>query len=185
MSARLGWLEKLAMLVPGYRGYKKRELLREDDKILRSYVADQLREASKNLQQAASELVSRLGPQAQAWLQQPGNPIQLLNEYSRRLYNIASLVEHLELGYSPSFNVLKVKEEELRRLKEIDNSLVGFASAILETSKIILQQVRSQGWFDTRYLATLAESITSIEEVVEKRRRFIHGSEVVGTGVPV
>ncbi|MEB3861159.1 MAG: hypothetical protein GSR84_02940 [Desulfurococcales archaeon] len=183
MSARLGWIEKAMMLVPGYRGYKKRELLREDDRILRRYVADVLRQASNTLQQAANEMVQALGFQAQYMLQQPGNPLQTLNTMQQRIYNIAARVEHLEAGYSPSFDRLKVKEEELQKLLEIDNGMIGFANAILETAKAILAQVRSYRSFDPRYIQTLQESLDSLEAIVEERRRFLHGGQEV-TGGP-
>ena len=182
MSVRLGWIEKAMMLIPGYRGYKKREMLREDDKLLRTYVADILRQASQTLQQAANELVQALGFQAQMLLQQPGNPISTLNQLASRLYNLAGHVEHQEAGYAPSFNRLKVKEEELQKLLEIDNAMIGYANVILETAKNILSQVRAQRWFDTRLIATLLQSADEIERIVAERRRFLHGGEAVTGG---
>lgn len=176
MSKRLGWLEKAAMLIPGYRGYKKRELLRDDDKRLRSYVADVLREASSLLQQASSELTRRLGPQAMAWLQTPGNPIEALNQTAQRLYSVASFIEHLEMGYSPSFNPLKVKEEELEHVLELDNSMIGFANVVLETAKIIFSQVQGQGYYDMRLLTTIHQSLNELERIANERRRYLHGA---------
>ena len=163
-------------LVPVYHGYKKRELLREDDRIVRGHVADVLREASKNLQLAAEEATRRLGPQAWSIMQQPNNPIELLSSRGRRVYSIAGLVEHLEVGYSPGWSRVRVKEEDLEKLIEIDNEMIGYSHVVLETSKQVLNQVRSQGWFDTRLIVTLNESIDSIERIVEERRRFLHGS---------
>jgi len=182
MSVRLGWIEKAMMLIPGYRGYKKRELLREDDKILRTYVADILRQASQILQQAAQELVNALGFQAQMILQQPGNPITSLNMLSQRLYNLAAMVEHQEAGFSPAMSRLKMDEPELKKLLEIDNSLIGYANVILETAKNILDQVRASRWFDTRLIITLHQSADEIERIIAERRRFIHGGEAVRGG---
>jgi len=180
LSKRLGWLERAAMLIPGYRGYKKRELLRDDDRRLRAYVADVLRQASQLLQQAASELTGRLGPQAMMWLQTPGNPIEALNSAAARAYNVASYIEHLEEGYSPSFDPLKVKEEELERLLEIDNAMIGYANVVLETARIILGQVRGQGYYDLRLLATIHQSLDELEKIAGERRRFLHGGATVG-----
>ncbi len=182
MSAKLGWIEKAMMLVPGYRGYKKRELLREDDRIIRQYVADVLRQASQALQQAVSELVQALGFQAQMMLQQPGNPLQTLNWLQQRIYSVAGMVEHVEAGYSPSFDRLKVREEELRKLMEIDNGMIGFANVILETAKTILQQVRQSRSFDTRLIMTIQQSLDEIERILAERRRFLHGSAALQQG---
>ncbi len=182
MSIRLGWIEKAAMLIPGYRGYKKRENLREDDRLVRKYVADILRQAAANLQEALREISNRLGSQLMVITQYPGNPLQLLDDAARRILAEANQVEHAEMGYSPSFSRLKVKEEELRRLLEIDNAMIGYANVILEVSKQILQSARSTGWFDTRLLTTLLDSINEIGKIMAERRRFLHGGEAVRSG---
>ncbi len=179
VSTKLGWIEKAMMLIPGYRGYKKRELLREDDRLLRGYVADVLRQASQLLLQAQNELVQMMGFQAQMMLQQPGNPLQTISFLQQRIYSLSSQVEHAEAGYSPSFDRLKVKEEELQKLLEIDNKLIGFANVILETSKIILNQVRSSRTFDPRLTVTIQESLGELEKILAERRRFLHGSATI------
>ncbi|MCE4625334.1 MAG: hypothetical protein F7C35_05665 [Desulfurococcales archaeon] len=182
MSTRLGWIEKAMMLVPGYRGYKKRELLREDDRLIRRYVADLLREASSNLQKAVSEITQKLGSQLVNITQIPGNPIQQLEAVASRLYSIAGEVEHLEMGYQPKFDRLTVEEPELRKLMEIDNAMIGYANVIKETSKQILDQARAQGWFDTRLIITILQSLDEIEKIISERRRFLHGGEPVTKG---
>ncbi len=181
MSKKLGWIEKAMMLVPGYRGYKKRELLREDDRILRRYVADLLRDASNRIQQAISELVQAYGIQAQQMLQQPGNPLSTLEWLRQRIYSLAGQIEHAEAGYQPSFDRLKVKEDELRRLQEIDNEMIGYAQVILETAKLVLNQVRRQRSFDPRYTLTIQQALDELERILGERRRFLHGgAEVAG-----
>ncbi len=179
MSAKLGWIEKAMMLVPGYRGYKKRELLREDDRIIRSYIADILRQAGQILLQTQNELVQMYGFQAQMMLQQPGNPLQAINLLQQRLHSLAAQVEHVEAGYSPSFDRLKVKEEELQKLQEIDNKMIGFANVILETAKMIQNQLRATRSFDPRLVYTIQESINELENILAERRRFLHGSSEV------
>ncbi len=181
MTKRLGWIERLMSLTPVYHGYKRRELLREDDRIVRGHVADVLREASTVLQRAAEEAARRLGPRATMVLQQPGNPIQLLSDLSRRAYTLAGLVEHLEAGYSPGWSRIKIKEEDLAAVLENDNAMIGFSHVVLETSKKILGEVRASGWFDTRLNITLTESLDRLEELVEQRRRLLHGGPQLGS----
>lgn len=182
MSVRLGWIEKAMMLVPGYRGYRKRELLREDDRLIRRYVADLLREAAGVLRRAMNDLSIRLGQNLIMVTQMPNNPIQVLENASSRIEALATKVEHLEMGYNPSFDRLKVREDELRRLLEIDNSMIGYANVLLETAKQIAAQVRQSGWFDTRLITTVLQSLEEIEKIVEERRRFLHGSEPARSG---
>ena len=182
MSVRLGWIEKAMMLVPGYRGYKRRELLREDDRLIRKYVADVLREAAMVLRRAMNELSQRYGSNLIMVTQVPNNPIEVLENASRRIEALATRVEHLEMGYSPSFDRLKVKEDELRRLLEIDNSMIGYANVLLETARQIAGQIRQSGWFDTRLIVTVLQSLEEIERIIEERRRFLHGSEPVRSG---
>lgn len=180
MSKKLGWMEKAMMLIPGYRGYKKRELLREDDRILRRYVADLLRDASNRLQQAMAEIVQLYGVQAQQMLQQPGNPLSTLEWLRQRIYSLATQIEHAEAGYQPSFDRLKVKEDELEKLKEIDNEMIGYAQVIAETVKLIQSQIRQQRTFDPRYTITIQQALDELERILGERRRFLHGSEAIG-----
>ena len=182
MTRRLGWIERLMSLAPLYHGYKRRELLREDDRIVRGHVADVLREASAALQRAAEEAARRLGPRAAMVLQQPGNPIQVLTSLSRRAYTLAGLVEHLEAGYSPGWSRVKVKEEDLAAVLENDNAMIGFSHVVLEASKKILGEVRASGWFDTRLNITVTESLDRLEELAERRRRLLHGGSGLSGG---
>ncbi|MEM2813104.1 MAG: hypothetical protein QXO74_02815, partial [Candidatus Methanomethylicia archaeon] len=54
MSKKFTWLEKLELYVPGFSGYKKRELIREDDRLLRNYLVKLLTDAKNYLEDAAS-----------------------------------------------------------------------------------------------------------------------------------
>ncbi len=182
MSVKLGWIERAMMLVPGYRGYKKRELLREDDRLIRRFVADSLREASNKLQQALDELVKVYGAQLMTYMQMPGNPMTMMQSAAQRIYNVAGMIEHLEMGYSPMFDRIKVNEDELRKLLEIDNKMIGFSQVVKETAEQILAQVRSQRTFDSRLLLTIQQSLDQLEKIVEERRKFLHGGEAVRSG---
>ena len=179
MAARLGWIEKAMTLVPGYRGYKQRELLREDDRLIRRFVADTLRSASTILRQAQEELKTRLGPSLLNIVQMPGNPLALLEGASQRALSLASQIEHAEMGYSPSFDRLKVQQQELQKLLNIDNAMIGYAKVVEETAKNVLSQVRASGYYNPQLIMTLHQSMDELEKILAERRRFLHGGGAI------
>ncbi len=176
MSARLGWIEKAMSLIPGYRGYKQRELLREDDRLVRRFVADTLRSAANTLRTAMNELYTLLGSQYSLYLaQNPANPVAILENIAQRALSLADQIEHAEMGYSPSFDRLKIQQQELQHLLEIDNKMIGYAKVVEETARQILDQVRRTRWYDTRLIITLNQSLDELEKILAERRRFLHG----------
>ncbi|MEM4848251.1 MAG: hypothetical protein QXM55_01275, partial [Ignisphaera sp.] len=52
MVKRDALLEKLLNILPGFRGYKKKEHIREDDRLVREYIVKILSEAIRDLEEA-------------------------------------------------------------------------------------------------------------------------------------
>ena len=53
-----GGLEKLIGSIPGYKGYKDKDVRRDADKALRTYVADKFDEQRRRLSELQLQLVS-------------------------------------------------------------------------------------------------------------------------------
>jgi hypothetical protein len=61
MSKELTPLEKMQLLIPGYRGYKVKDLIRQDDMLVRNYVRQNLENAINKLSDRES-LIARQDP---------------------------------------------------------------------------------------------------------------------------
>jgi len=114
----LGGIEGLARKIPGYGGYKEKEMRREADRLLRDKIAAVFGDQVQRLVEMQGELVS-------------GGKIELLEHATamedavRRLQTFVDRVKRAAQGYAGFFDAVKVKEEQLDALYEFDNSLLG------------------------------------------------------------
>ena len=114
----LGGLEDLARKIPGYSGYKEKEMRREADSLLRGKIAAAFGEQIQRLVELQGELVS-------------GGKIELLEHATaledavRRLQTFVDRVKRASQGYAGFFDAVKVKEDELDALYEFDSSLLN------------------------------------------------------------
>jgi hypothetical protein len=120
VQASLGGLESLVAKIPGYKGYKQKELRREADKLLRMQVATKL----DDQRQRIGWLQNRLVSQAQ---------IEFLDDVERAVLKLQILIDRIRTasyGYAGLFDAVKVKEEQLDALYEYDYELLALGDEV-------------------------------------------------------
>ncbi len=113
-------LEELARRIPGFSGYKERELRREADKLVRETVANRMAEQWRRLTELQRELVQ-------------AGEIQLLDDLEAiavRLRTFVDQVRTASYGYAGFFDAVKVHEEELGQLYAYDLALLDLVSEV-------------------------------------------------------
>ena len=113
-------LERLASAVPGFKGYRERELRRDADRQQREHLAARL-EANKK---ALNELADRVTR---------GGSLDAINDIEvahKRLELVAARLRYAERGYSGFFDAVKVDEAVLDRLYQFDLSLLENVDAV-------------------------------------------------------
>ena len=119
----LGGIEELARKIPGYSGYKEKEMRREADSLLRDKIAKAFGDQVQRLIELQGELVA-------------GGKIELLEQATaledavRRLQTFVDRIKRAAQGYAGFFDAVKVKEEQLDALYEFDNSLLTRIGAV-------------------------------------------------------
>jgi hypothetical protein len=111
-----GALKKLQLLIPGFRGYRLGEDIRDADSILRREVADKLLDSLAQLQKVRQTLTQK-------------NQYGSLTTLSPLLSDLTTLegrIRHAEQGYSGISATIKVAPQQLDQLYEYD---YGFALA--------------------------------------------------------
>jgi hypothetical protein len=122
VSGARGALEKLIGQIPGYKGYKEKEMRREADKLLRTHL-------SKRFQEQRAKLTS-----VQDHLATEGK-LEDLGLLERVMLQLQLLIDRLrvaEYGYSGLFDAVRVKEEELDALYIYDNALTSSVDQLAE-----------------------------------------------------
>lgn len=145
-----GGLEDLMGKIPGYRGYKEKELRREADKLLRMQVAGQLDDQRKRLSELQMQLVS----QAQ---------IENVDDMERAIMKLQLLIDRVKTasyGYAGLFDAIRVEEEQLDALYDFDTQMLVLVQEIASD----VDQVASAIGAKEGVGLAIAELIVTVEE---------------------
>jgi hypothetical protein len=107
-------LERLMNAIPGFKGYRERDLRRDADRLQREHLAARLDDVKKALNQVAAALTR-------------GGDLDVINDVEtarKRLDKVANRIRYAERGYSGFFDVVKVDETMLARVYQFDMGLV-------------------------------------------------------------
>ncbi|HUL39959.1 MAG TPA: hypothetical protein VLU38_06690 [Methanomassiliicoccales archaeon] len=163
-----GLLKTIQMFVPGFRGYRIREDLRDSDRMLRAQMAKQLALQRRGLEDCRSLVKDYTSPQ----LDSIG---RLINNYKK----VEGAVQHAEVGYSGISADLQVKEGELNKLYEYDAGMINDINSMswgVERLRAALE-AESKGEADIEVKA-IKSSLNAFEDKFGKREMAITGSEV-------
>ena len=164
-----GILKKIQSFIPGFRGYRKKEDLRDADRMLRMQLADRLGKQRRGLEECRGMLVSS---GAMNELDSVGG---LINQFKR----IEGLVTHAEMGYSGIAADIQIKETELNTMYEFDATMIDHIAAIsasIESLKSSLMAADSAT--SHRDLMNIKARINDFEDQFDRRMNVIQGTEV-------
>ncbi len=147
-------LERLGKRIPVMAGYLDRELARELDQLVRSHLANSLDRAragvmayTRTLQLSAAGRIERLG------------------RIEKELDALANAGRHAGSGYAGLFDAMKVAQEQIERLYNLDLLLVGEVEAVADASE---------------HLAEGEDGVDRLEKAVgQAQRRFANRDEAV------
>jgi hypothetical protein len=107
-------LERIMNAIPGFKGYRERELRRDADRLQREYLSARLDDGKKALNQVAAALTR-------------GGDLDVVNDVEtarKRLDKVANRLRYAERGYSGFFDAVKVDEAMLGRVYQFDMGLI-------------------------------------------------------------
>lgn len=155
------WFERAAEHIPGYKGYKEKELRREADKLLREYVAEKLEAARAKLESVALAATDRGDLQVLSGVDRTG----------RKLRTIRDKYLYADYGYAGIFDTVKVGDEILDQLYQFDAQSQEYA--------LHLDQLASNLSADSPSLKSdleiLDERVTALDQSFSEREHVITG----------
>ena len=113
-------LERLMNALPGFKGYREKELRRDADRILRDHLAARLDLQKKALNDAAAAATRTGGLDA----------VNDIETARKRLDRVSNRIRYADRGYAPLFAALKIDEAALARVYAFDVSLLEGIDAI-------------------------------------------------------
>lgn len=158
--------ERLLAELPGFRGYKEKELRRESDRLIRNHLYTKMSQAKNALKEVFQQLSDK-------------RLHEVLTDMDRllaRFDRVAEKINHASYGYAGFFNVLKVEEEKLDNMITFDNQLIDDVAQILEEAKAFKTEVVKQKVDKTReHIQKLNGMLESLEETFDERQEVILG----------
>jgi len=106
--------ERIAAFIPGFRGYKEKELRRESDKLIRNHLTLKLTADKNDLRELAQKLADR----------RYFDIMTDLDRLQAKMDRVVEKVNHASYGYSGFFDAVKVKEGSLDRMIDFDDKLL-------------------------------------------------------------
>ena len=161
-SSGTRFLENLAYLVPGYRGYKEKELRREEDARLRGRVLAKL----QTLRRLTEERLARLSEKGL------GPEIEQLDRRVRRIESVAEAVRYAPYGFSGFFDADQVRERTLEHLLEADLLLFQDLDEATERIEAMPFPPRSRSTFNA-FLGELDTDLDRIEARLVTRDKIL------------
>jgi hypothetical protein len=165
-----GLLKKIQTYVPGFKGYRQREDIRDADRMLRAQIAQRISLQRRGLEECRGVLI-----------QSPGGSreMELIGGLISNFKKMEGLVGHSGVGYSGIAADIRVKEEELDRLYEYDAGMLDHMQAIsasISSLKDSLMAADEKSSF--RELMSIRARITDFEDKFKNRLLVIEGTEV-------
>jgi type VI protein secretion system component VasF len=161
---RLG--ERIVAAIPGFRGYKEKELRRESDKLIRNHLYLKLSKAKNDLKSVFQKLSDR------RYFDVLTDMDRLVAKFDR----ITAKVNHASYGYAGFFNIVKVKEENLDRMINFDNQLVNAAEGLAADVDAFKAEITKGETKNAKEkIQQIVGKIETFEETFDKRGEVILG----------
>ncbi|MGA1975403.1 MAG: hypothetical protein ABSG92_07180 [Conexivisphaerales archaeon] len=157
---QMGLLQKIATYIPGYRGYKEKEIRRETDRLVRSTAAGFLAKALDEYRRPLASLAL------------PAPDRDSADSIMARLDTIRERTARAVAGYAGIFDAVKVVEGKLDKLVELDGSLVEASQGLFNSCKALDVASPTVEAFRAGSSAVL-DGIQKVEGVLEDREALL------------
>ncbi|RLI39737.1 hypothetical protein DRO60_00445 [Candidatus Bathyarchaeota archaeon] len=161
-----GLLERIMSIIPGYHGYKEKELRRESDRLVRMEATMRLREAKDALRKSMSSpfVIQNLS----------GEDIWMFDTLMARLDRATQRIDRAVAGYAGLFDAVKVREDKLDKVIEHDLMLVERAKAIREKADALAKlKPGTPEWRDA--INALISEVDEFDRLIDTRTEVLRG----------
>src|SRR5947199_2487119 len=158
--------EKIMLLIPGFHGYKEREIRRESDKLLRNQIYQKLSSAEAQAKDTYRSLVN----------QGINDTWDDTDHLLARLDRVMERINHSEYGYAGFFDVTKVKEPDLDRMMSYDMQLIQMADNVTTAIQALKDSVDNNRLPEAKgKVGDAMKTVDALENAYNGRKQIIVG----------
>ena len=157
--------ERILAAIPGFGGYKEKELRRESDKLIRKHLHGRLSQARDSLKVVSQRLSDR------RWFDE----LKSMDRLVAKLDRLESRIEHASYGYAGFFDVIKVKELNLDEMISFDNMLIDDVNGVVDDAASFQDTDLKESKDVKLRLQQLVKKLEELEKTFDKRSEVILG----------
>jgi hypothetical protein len=158
--------ERIAAALPGFRGYKEKELRRESDKLIRNNLYLKLSKAKDNIRSISQKIADK-------------RYLDVLTDIDRltaKIDRVTEKVNHASYGYAGFYDIVKIKEEHLDRMITFDNQLLDTVNALTADIDAFKAQLVSGDYSNLKdKIQAITDKLEALEDTFDKREQVILG----------
>lgn len=158
--------ERILAELPGFRGYKEKELRRESDKLLRNHLYRKLSEAKSELKKIFQKLSDY-------------RRYEYLTEMDRLVAvfdRVAERINHASYGYTGFFDAIKIDEADLDRMIEFDSKMLEQVNNVVKAVSDFKVDIDALKFDETKkHMEKLGSSLSLLEKTFNERTEVILG----------
>ena len=159
--------ERIAAFVPGFRGYKEKEIRRESDRLIRNHLYLKLSAEKNDLREISQKIADR-------------RYFDVLTDMDRLLAKMDRVVEkvnHASYGYGGFYDAVKVKEDNLDSMIDFDNKLMDNINALATEIDAFKADLASGNTSDLKSrVQSVTDKLESLEDTFDRRNEVILGA---------
>ena len=146
--------ERIAAAIPGFHGYKEKEIRRESDRLIRNHLNLKLTAAKSDLKAISQKVADR----------RYFDVMTDLDRLNAKMDRVTEKVNHASYGYTGLFDAVKVKEDSLDRMIQFDSNLIEEITAVSSEVTALKTELAAG---ETKNLRTRVQTVTDKLEALE------------------
>ena len=160
-----GIFERISLYIPGYSGYRQRNMRRDIDRLVRSHVALSIKEVKTVMNDRKREVMEN-GDMAS---------VKTMERISTKIDTYMKSIESAESGYSGMWETIKTKEDELDSIIEWDEKLVIGCEELKQTLKDFRDQVDGGSADVKQELREIERMVDDLKDALSQRKLVLKG----------
>ena len=158
--------ERVAAALPGFRGYKEKELRRESDKLVRNNLYLKLTKDKDDVRVISQKISDK----------RYMDVLVDMDRLTAKMDRITEKVNHASYGYSGFFDIVKIKEENLDRMITFDSQLLDEVNALTAAIGDLKTQLLSNNFANLKdKIQTVSDKFDLLEDTFDNREQVIQG----------
>ena len=160
-----GIFERISLYIPGYSGYRQRNMRRDIDRLVRSHVALSIKEVKTVMSDLKRQVMDN-GDLAS---------VKTMERISTKIDTYMKSIESAESGYSGMWETIKTNESDLDSIVEWDEKLVIGSEELKAALKEFRDRVDEGSADVKKELSEIERDVDDLKDALNERKLVIKG----------